>query len=60
MTHGDALRCEAQGGTAMKRPNAAGSVLQGQQLFATARMLSRMEQNLKARAPRKTQRNQPG
>ena len=31
-----------------------------QQLFATVRMLSRMVQNLKTRAPRKTQRNQPG
>jgi hypothetical protein len=31
-----------------------------QQLFATVRMLSRMVQNLKTRAPRKTRRNQPG
>jgi four helix bundle protein len=31
-----------------------------QQLFATVRMLSRMVQNLKTRAARKTRRNQPG
>jgi hypothetical protein len=77
MTHGDALCCEAQGGTAMKRPNAAGSVLQALgpvakklaemkqrapagQPTAVVQMLSRMVQNLKTRAPRKTQRNQPG
>jgi hypothetical protein len=28
ITHRDALRCEAQGGTALKRPSAAGSVFQ--------------------------------
>jgi hypothetical protein len=83
MTHGDALCCEAQGGTAMKRPNAAGSVLQA--LEPVAKKLAEMEQRalagqptavvqmgceladslreagrLKTRAPRKTQRNQPG
>jgi hypothetical protein len=48
----------------MKRPNAAGSVLQALEpvankleLFAIVRMLSRMVQNLKTRAPRKARRN---
>jgi hypothetical protein len=37
-THGDALRCEAQEGTAIQRPNAAASVLQALQPVAEKRV----------------------
>ena len=46
--------------TALGVADAPTAALGRQQLFATVRMLSRMVQNLKTRAPRKTQRNQPG
>jgi hypothetical protein len=49
MTHGDALCWEAQGGTAMKRPNAAGSVLQA--LEPVAKKLAEMEQRALAGQP---------